>query len=288
MGSAKGGKGWHVPEGDAIFDPYITKWALQQDGEAIRSHSSRLLPVRYGGGAAMLKLPFETEEKFGGFLMLWWDGDGAARVLAHDRHVLLLERPAPGRSLADMAHRGGDEDDEATRILCATAARLHAPRPSPPPELIPLTRWFAELAPAAAKHGGVLRAAAANAHELLRAPQDVSVLHGDLHHGNVLDGGPRGWLAIDPKRLVGERGFDHANIICNPDITTSTVPERLARQVTVAADAALLDRTRLLRWVLAYAGLSAAWSLGDDNHEEAAHPLRVAEIAAAELAVVRA
>jgi streptomycin 6-kinase len=37
-------------------------------------------------------------------------------------------------------------------------------------------------------------------------------------------------LAIDPKRLVGERGFDYANIFCNPDRHTATSPQRLSRQ----------------------------------------------------------
>lgn len=45
----------------------------------------------------------------------------------------------------------------------------------------------------------------------------MAVLHGDLHHGNVLDFGPLGWLAIDPKGLHGESGFDYANILSNPD-----------------------------------------------------------------------
>jgi streptomycin 6-kinase len=51
---------------------------------------------------------------------------------------------------------------------------------------------------------------------LLAEPREVGVLHGDLHHGNVLDFGVRGWLAIDPKGLLGERGFDFANIFTNP------------------------------------------------------------------------
>ena len=38
------------------------------------------------------------------------------------------------------------QDDEASRILCDVARRLHAPRPGPPPELVPLTRWFEALA----------------------------------------------------------------------------------------------------------------------------------------------
>ena len=34
----------------------------------------------------------EAEEKLGSRLMVWWDGQGAARVLAHDEDALLLER----------------------------------------------------------------------------------------------------------------------------------------------------------------------------------------------------
>ncbi len=129
------------------------------------------------------------------------------------------------------------------------------------------------------------RSAAATARALLAEPRQVVPLHGDLHHGNVLDGGPRGWLAIDPKRLRGERAFDFANIFCNPDLETAAAPGRLARQAAVVAAAAGLERARLLRWVLAYAGLSAAWTLSDDEHPEIA--LAVAEIAAAALGKAR-
>lgn len=92
----------------------------------------------------------------------------------------------------------------------------------------------------------------------------------------------RGWLAIDPKRLLGERAFDFANIFCNPDLETASAPGRLARQATVVALAAGLDRRRLLRWILAYAGLSAAWSMGTSD-EDPDLALLIAELAAAEL-----
>ena len=193
----------------------------------------------------------------------------------------MIERAVGDTSLVELARSRAD--DEASRILCAAAARLHAPRRRPPPPtLVPLARWFRELEPAAARHGGVLRLAAATARELLGEPREVVVLHGDLHHGNVLDAGPRGWLAIDPKGLVGERGFDFANIFCNPDLEVATAPGRLARQAYLVAEVAGLERERLLRWVLAYAGLSAAWTPGDGEHPALA--LAVAELAAAELA----
>jgi streptomycin 6-kinase len=262
-----------------MFAPYLARWDLTPDGEPIVTHSSRLLPVRRDGVPAMLKIATAAEERWGANLMEWWDGDGAARVLARDGDALLLERALGDASLDEMARDG--RDDEASRIICAVAARLHTPRHRPPPALVPLPRWFAELESAAARHGGVLIQAAAAARELLAAPRDIVVLHGDLHHGNVLDAGPRGWLAIDPKGLVGERGFDFANTFCNPDEAVATAPGRLACQATVVAAAAGLERGRLLKWILAYAGLSAAWTLGDG--EEPTLALAVAELAAAEI-----
>lgn len=158
---------------------------------------------------------------------------------------------------------------------------LHAPRVEPPKGLVPLALWFRELEPAAARHGGILVKAAAAANDLLAAPQGVVVLHGDIHHGNILDFGARGWLAIDPKGLNGERGFDYANIFCNPDHEVATATGRLARQTAIIADASGLERARLLQWVLAYAGLSAAWFLNEGESPEL--PLAVAAAAAAEL-----
>ena len=270
----------HVCSIGPMSDHYLRRWQLEPDGDPITTRSSDLLPVRRNGRPAMLKVARETEERRGGLLMTWWNGDGAALVLAHDEHALLLERATGDRSLTTMA-RGG-KDDEASRILRAVAARLHAPRGALPPDLIPLPAWFADLEPAAAKHSGILAHAAAIARELLDHPREVGVLHGDLHHGNVLDFGARGWLAIDPKCLVGERGFDFANIFRNPDLETAKAPGRLARQATIIAEAARLDRARLLHWILACAGVSAAWILSDGD--DATRDLTVAELAAAEIA----
>jgi streptomycin 6-kinase len=264
-----------------MFDRYLASWGLTPDGEPIITNSSRLLPVRSGGAPAMLKIAVEAEERRGAALMVWWNGEGAARVLAHDGDALLMERATGEASLVEMARNNCD--DQASRILCAVAAKLHAPRDCPPPStIIPLSRWFEALDPAASKHGGVFGKAAAAARKLLAEPQEIVVLHGDIHHGNVLDAGPRGWLAIDPKGLMGERGFDFANIFCNPDLETATAPGRLARQVNVVAEAAGLERGRLLKWILAYSGLSAAWILEDGEWPE--RDLAVAELAASELA----
>ena len=205
-----------------MFEPYLSRWNLTPDGNPVATRAARLLPVMRDGKKAMLKLAVEEEERAGSVLMVWWDGDGAARVLLHEDGALLMERAAGLGSLFNMARTG--RDNEACNILCATAARLHAPRARQLPKLTPLTRWFDALSPMAAAHGGLLNRCDAVSRMLLDTPQDVIPLHGDLHHDNVLDFGSRGWLAIDPKGLLGERGFDFANIFCNPDFAAAAEP----------------------------------------------------------------
>lgn len=228
----------------------------------------------------MLKIAVIPEEKFGGRLMRWWDGDGAARIYAHDDDAVLIERAQGKQSLLAMALNG--EDDEASRIICETISSLHKPRDKRFPDLVPLDHRFRALEPAARSHGGILRTCAAIAKNLLSESKDVVALHGDIHHGNILDFEDGGWLAIDPKGLRGERGYDYANLFCNPDLATTQAPERLRRQLPIAAAESGLSPERLLRWIIAHAGLSASWFIEDD--EDPARVLRVADIAAAELA----
>ena len=125
-----------------IFGDFLERWDLERDGEPIITPRAQLLPVRWKGAPAMLKVATEPEERFGGLLMAWWSGDGAARVLAQDGAGLLLERATTGRTLSTLV-RGGCDDD-ASRIICGVVERLHMPRPVPLPDLVPL----AELAAA--------------------------------------------------------------------------------------------------------------------------------------------
>ncbi|KAA2233149.1 aminoglycoside phosphotransferase family protein [Salinarimonas soli] len=250
------------------FAQHLVRWHLTPDGLAITTQSSRLLPVLARGRPAMLKVAISPEERAGAALMAWWNGDGAASVLAHEGEAILLERAKGGRSLLALAM--GNQDDDASRIACRVAARLHTPRDRPLPDLVPLDIWFAELWPAAARHGGVLGRCAEAARTLLASPREVGVLHGDMHHGNVLDFGEgRGWLAIDPKGLRGEQTYDFASLLCNPELPSTRDPVRLVRQAAIISEAARLDRERLLLWALAYAGLSAVWDTDDENPTDA-------------------
>ena len=254
----------------------LIRWGLTPDGAAIRTPGSDLRPVRWQGRAAMLEVARSAEEVRGHDLMVWLDGQGAARVFRHEGEALLLERLEPIPSLAGWALTG--RDDAATRVLCGAAAGVHVARVTPWPDLPGLPRWFRSLE-AAQGQGEGFSLAWATAQRLLSDSRDVRPLHGDLHHGNVLRSPERGWLVIDPKGLIGERTFDFANMLCNPAPDHALRPGRLERQSALIAREAGLDRTRLLAWVGAYAGLSAAWHLEDGQEEQAWQSLAISALA---------
>ncbi|MTH77850.1 aminoglycoside phosphotransferase family protein [Paracoccus aestuariivivens] len=267
-----------------MFDPYLQRWHLIPDGDAITSPSAHLLPVRQNDVRCMLKLALTAEEGRGGAALAWWNGNGAAKVLARKGPALLIERAECSTSLSAMARSG--KDDDACRIICDTVALLHARKAAPPDGLVSLDRWFQDLWPVAKSRGGMLGDSADAARHLLVGPQDIVVLHGDIHHGNVLDFGDRGWLAIDPKGLWGERAFDYANIFLNPDLARPARPvavdQRLfLRRLDIVTGMSGVARKRMLQWILAWCGLSAVWFL--EEGMSAPINAKVAEMAAAEL-----
>ncbi|HZZ68598.1 MAG TPA: aminoglycoside phosphotransferase family protein [Phenylobacterium sp.] len=266
-----------MAEDFAKLAPWMARWGLIADGAPFRGpHTGNLLaPVRRGETAAMLKVAFRPEEQLGGAVLAWWNGEGAAPVLACDGEALLMLRGAEDEGLVRMARDG--RDGEATAILCAATAALHRPRSTPPPEgLKTLADQFRALRQAAAADARFAPAWAIAA-ELLAAPRDPVVLHGDIHHRNLLDFGERGWLAIDGWGVVGERAYDYANILRNPDLETALMPGRMAARLAQIAPLAELDPVRLGRWTVAHAFLSAAWCVEDGV--DACDALRIAEAA---------
>jgi len=102
---------------------------------------------------------------------------------------------------------------------------------------------------------------------LANSQRQVRLLHGDLHHGNVLSDSRRGWLAIDPKGVVGEIEFEIGAVLRNPverpDLFVSE--ETIENRCGVLVRRLNLDRERLLQWAFAQAVLSAIWSVEDGS-----------------------
>jgi streptomycin 6-kinase len=220
-----------------------------------------------------------------GEVLAAFDGRGTARVYEYIEGAALLERLNPGTSLASIALEGRDE--EATEILADVIGRMsRAPEPAP--------ERFKAFVSAQVWGKGFQRYLASGDNQIPRSlvdqgqrlyfdlcasQRDVRLLHGDLQHYNVLFDSDRGWLAIDPKGVIGEIEYEIGASLRNPyekpDLFAS--PETVERRLRCFEAKLKLNADRVLAWGYAQAVLSAIWSVEDGFAVDAGNPsLRLA------------
>ncbi|MBI3242695.1 MAG: phosphotransferase [Chloroflexi bacterium] len=202
-----------------------------------------------------------------------WDGRGIVQLLDcdPDQGIMLLERLQPGTPLVTV-----EDDEEATRIFAQVARQLRIPAPAVHNFDTPQTwaeglrrlrkRFDGDTGPLPAK---IVETAESLFAELLGSQADPVLLHGDLHHWNILSATRLPWLALDPKGIVGEPCYEVGAWLRNPvgHLFNQPNPSRLfARRVAILAEELGFDRQRILGWGVAQAVLSAWWSIEDHGH----------------------
>lgn len=238
-----------------------------------------------GGEPLVLKLGIPHPELVSEIAALQhFDGDGMVRLVQADASLgaLLLERLEPGTPLREVA-----DEEQATRIAAGVMQQLWKPisEPHPFPSAAKWGRGFERLR---AEFGGgtgpfdkrmVSRAEGLFA-ELLASAGAPVLLHGDLHHWNILAAQRQPWLALDPKGVVGEPAYETGALLRNPfpHLLEMQNPRRmLRRRADMLAELLGFDRQRISGWAFSQAVLSAWWSYED--HESGLAPwLGVAEL----------
>ncbi|MFB7619110.1 aminoglycoside phosphotransferase family protein [Kitasatospora sp. NPDC056181] len=265
----------------ALADGLLERWSLRPDGRPAHGMVGLVLPVlRADGTPAALKLQPLDEETAGEPVALRaWDGRGAVRLLAHDPATgsMLLERLDPDRSLLTVP-----DDLAALRVLAESLACLTEQQaPSGLRSLAEVAdamlarvpEALAALADPADRR--LLADCAAALREVRHEPGD-RLLHRDLHYANVL--APAGmdgrapWLAIDPKPLAGDPGFELLPALRNrwDDLTaTGDVPRALRRRFDLLTDTLALDPARATCWTLARVLQNTLWDVEDTEDIEA-------------------
>ncbi|CAL9496997.1 hypothetical protein SUDANB176_03363 [Streptomyces sp. enrichment culture] len=258
---------------------FLRRWDLRVAGAPRHGVSALVLPVdRADGTPAVLKLQLRDEETEGEPVALrLWDGGGAVRLLDHDEPTgtLLLERLDASRMLA---HR--PDVHETVLVIARLLARLHA---TPAPEGM---RRLGDIAPALLERTRpaldrvadpvarrVVADCAAAVREVADEPGD-HLLHWDLHYENVLAADRAPWLAIDPKPLAGDPGFD-----LWPALDNRFDADDVVWRFDAMTDVLGLDRERARAWTYGRLLQNCLWHIEggrppEDRHLEIARRLR--------------
>jgi streptomycin 6-kinase len=253
---------------------YAQKWNVIIENE-ITSPSGTVCLGTQGNSPIVLKLRHpDSDEAQQKDILNYYDGNAAARVIQSDGAAILLERLSPGHHLIELTHAGRDE--EATRIFCRTARQLHAAEGSLAgftsiEQLAPAFDRYLDSGDTSIAHSDVLHAKAL--YLALMASQAKPVLvHGDLHHDNILSDDVHGWVAIDPKGYVAEPTYEAGAWMRNPmkHMHQLASCESIEKRIAIMIEEMGWKRERIVKWSYAQAILSAIWSIEDGEKPDAA------------------
>ncbi|WP_405671644.1 aminoglycoside phosphotransferase family protein [Streptomyces sp. NBC_01530] len=247
---------------------FLDRWELRLDGRPMHGVTALVLPVvRADGIPAVLKLQLLDEESEGEPVALrLWDGDGAVRLLDHDEttHTMLLERLDHTRMLSALPG-----SREAVLVIAHLLAHLTA---TPAPKgmrrlgdiaqaMLERTPWALERIPDPETRRLVADGAAA-VREVVDEPGD-RLLHWDLHDENVLASDRAPWLAIDPKPLAGDPGFE-----LWPALDNNFDADEIRWRFDAMTDVLGLERARARAWTLGRLLQNTLWDLKDGRPPE--------------------
>jgi streptomycin 6-kinase len=254
----------------------VETWGLHDLSPFSEIYYNMIIGARTENGqAVVLKLGVPNEELSSEVEALQaYDGCGAVRLLDADpvKGALLLERLNPGTELHEL-----HDNRRETEIAAGLMTRLTIP----PPEghrFVNVSDWFrffdeieTEYDPEA--YGlprEMIRTAREFSNELLATMEGEWLLHGDLHHFNILFDEERGWTAIDPKGVIGDKAFQPARFLGNPypHLLSSADPEADTRErVAIFSEVLELDVRRVLRWGYVDRIVSSCWSIAEDGEK---------------------
>lgn len=189
-------------------------------------------------------------------------GCGAVKVLAEDNGILLLERAVPGTSLKSYFP---DREQESIEIVCGIMKKLHQANIPATHNFPHVKDWLTALDNDWNIPNHYLQKAKKLRDELLQTSEVDVLLHGDLHHDNILQN-VNDWLVIDPKGVIGEPAYEVAAFIRNPIpelLNHADAPNIIHNRVTRFATALELPSQWILDWCFVQAVLAWVWALED-------------------------
>lgn len=204
-------------------------------------------------------------------------GFGVVKVLEESDGMLLLERAVSGVSLKSYFP---EKDNDAIRICAECLKHLHK-APIQRSQAFPhIKDWLAVLDKDWEIPTHYIQKARQSRDTLLQTSATDVLLHGDLHHDNILQQGDDearpslgfgAWVVIDPKGVIGEPAYEVAAFIRNPIpklLENDTAGDIIHNRITCFSEILALPAQRILDWCFVQAVLSWVWALEDAQGDE--------------------
>jgi streptomycin 6-kinase len=276
------GKRWLIDLPEIIAE-IEESWSLSVENPFPNLSYHYVAPcVSAGGGEAVLKIGFpgEAANILNEVKMLkFLDGRNSVKLLRFDekRFAFLLEKLTPGENLKTICRN----DDAKAVEIAIKVMRSFWQKPPADHEFPRLEDWFRRFNQAANSEfpASYIKKARVFFDELSEAKQEM-LLHGDFHHENILSATREPFLAIDPKGIVGDIGYDISIFLTNHADCLKDAPnfrEKLNEAVLKFSVAFEIEPQNLRKWVFAHSVLSAWWTF-EENCDNWKSELDFAEI----------
>ncbi len=248
-------------------------WNFTLESNPYDLYTNFIAPIRLEDGQkAVLKVGFPGDE---GVLpemesLKYFDGQYSVQLLESDATLVafIIEKLTPGTALRDV-HL--EDDAKATSAALPLLKNVLVPVPEKH-NLPSLADWSKVIEQTKNMHikGNVTPAILDKAQEIFDelngSKEKDMLLHGDLHHDNILSDEDRGWIAIDPKGVIGDPAYNGSRFIIN-NWSKRTSTELLPSRVTAVAEALGYDERRIAGWAYVDLVISNCWSMesGDES-----------------------
>ncbi|MET3697743.1 streptomycin 6-kinase [Bacillus oleivorans] len=256
---------------EARVQTYLTKWQLTAIGPVENlSYNYVLRVIDSKGAPCILKMGvpnFDFQNEI--HTILSYGGNGCAKLLNSDGEngAMLLEQLIPGTMLSEIKDEGLVLQ-HYLEVWQAIRRSKSANKETPS-----ILNWFHGLNRYRTTYpngdGPIINSDIDLAEhcflDVVSSSSGAELLHGDLHHENILFSQEHGWVAIDPKGVLGDRYFDLISFLLNHLHTKESPKELLRFRVDTISGQLGLDRKRLLKAAIAMATLSACWSIEDQD-----------------------
>jgi len=272
--AGEAGKKW-LDELPNIVQSYEKQWSITCANPFPLSYNYVLPAISASGEHVVLKISFPTNHEFASEIeaLRFFEGIGSIKILREDLNnkVVLLERAMPGSRIGDIT-----PDEKQISLVSEVLKKMHKPFFSKNNRTFPtLSDWAQAFQRYRKKYeiklGPIPQKMFEEAEDIftqfLKEDEPSVLLHGDLHNDNVLLS-DRGWLVIDPKGVIGEKGYDVGTYLRNPytDLSKDSNYKQIEKKrIEQFSDELGLDKQRVLQWTFANAVISLLWFLEDEK-----------------------